>query len=305
MASDRSEDFLNSLMARLDRRMLSSDQDEKVKRIPKEALLGLEELLTDRDKAELQSMDICRYMTSGQIQRLHFTRHSSASSATRSTNRVLNKLKGYGLVTALKQRIGGDKAGSSEIIWLLTDAGARLVHLYDFDYIPHKRKIPGENYLKHILLVSEAYVRLHEITQKHQLTLKESVPEPLCWRSYKDKDGKYAQLKPDLYTVISDQKYDYYYFLEIDCDTETPKVVLEKCRRYRQYNLSGKAKEKIGVMPLVVWVVPSEKRKKSLEAHIANCKELPYKNYFRVILLNELETLVISNLVAPDQQEAS
>ncbi len=91
------------------------------------------------------------------------------------------------------------------------------------------------------------------------LTLQEIQFEPDCWRD---------KLKPDLYAVTISNKYAYHWFFEIDRDTEAPVRIISKCRRYADYYRSGAEQKLRGVFPLVVWLVPDEKRKTSLEQHI-------------------------------------
>ncbi len=273
------------------------------KRISRLSLQELEQHLGDRDKAVLRSLEQCRYLTSGQIQRLHFTGHKNPAAALRATNRGLRKLQGHKLVTALGRHIGGVRAGSRAYVWVLSELGARMIHLYDFTYHPRKRFFtPTESYLRHTVLVSEAYVQLIELCHKHRLELKRAVHEPDCWRSYTGEDGKPATLKPDLYAVTNDSDYEDHWFLEIDRDTEAPAIVMEKCRRYSHYYQSGKEQQATGVFPLVVWIVPSPKRQQSLQNQIAACHELLVKNLFLVILPNQLETLLSSGAAVPTEK---
>jgi hypothetical protein len=50
--------------------------------------------------------------------------------------------------------------------------------------------------------------------------------------------------------------------------TSAPSRVLTKCRRYVDYYRTGAEQRQSGVFPLVVWVVPDEKRKNTLEQYI-------------------------------------
>ena len=123
--------------------------------------------------------------------------------------------------------------------------------------------------------------------------------EPTCWRGYTD-EGKSATLKPDLYAVTKNGRFEDSWFIEVDCGTESFNKVLEKCRRYVRYRNTGIEQKKNEVFPLVVWTVESENRRKALRRHIADCREISdsSKDIFIVVLRDELETLVYGGVTA-------
>jgi hypothetical protein len=77
-------------------------------------------------------------------------------------------------------------------------------------------------------------------------------------------------LKPDLYAVALSDKYADHCFFEVDRSTEALSRVVDKCWRYVDYYRTGAEQRQNGVFPLVVWVVPDEKRKNTLEQYIEN-----------------------------------
>ena len=262
-------------------------------RISKRKLEELDYLLSDRDKAILCSLQSCRYLTSQQVRRWHFLEHSSEPAAMRAANRGLVKLQGYGLIAALKRRLGGTQAGSGANVWFLTEAGHRLLHLRDTSYTPRKRRFtPSPVFLEHTVAVAEAYLQIQESCRRNRWEAVKLEPEPVCWRGYTDGDGKPSTLKPDLYAVIGNGEFEDSWFFEIDLDTESPCIILEKCKRYDHYYRSGIEQRESGVFPLVVWIMSSTARKKNLRQHIADCRELQSKNIFLVILPDELEALL-------------
>ena len=115
--------------------------------------------------------------------------------------------------------------------------------------------------------------------------------EPDCWRNHQE-HGRSAVLKPDLFAVTASGEYEDAWFIEMDLNTEAPCAVLEKCRRYVRYYKSGIEQKQSGVFPLVVWIVPSGARKKSLQQNIDECRELACKGLFLVITPDELEGLI-------------
>ena len=268
-------------------------------------LKELEHLLSERDKTILHSLNKCRYLSSGHIQRLHFNDRANKRSSSRLANRKLAKLQEYGLIHSLERRIGGINHGSDSTIRLLTDAGKTLLHIRSANYISRKRLYePSPNFLKHTLEVAEVYVQITEFCRNHGLTHTKTDLEPACWHDYSVEGSRPVYLKPDLFAVIENDKYEYSCFLEIDLNTEAPCVVLNKCQRYIHYYQAVAEGGDSKVFPLVIWRVPDETRKKSLEQHIAKCSELQPKNIFTVVTPDELEGLLRKGTGATIKKEA-
>jgi hypothetical protein len=122
----------------------------------------------------------------------------------------------------------------------------------------------------------------------------------VCWRGFTGEDGKPATMKPDMYTVTADSKYEYSRFIEVDLNTESPSKVLVKCRRYVHYCKSGIEQKQNGVFPLVVWLVFNVNRKNNLKQYIAECKDIPEsgKALFTVITPDEFEPLICGSAEA-------
>ncbi len=247
--------------------------------------------LTVRDLEILSALRHCRYLLTKQVQRLFFTDSVSPTSGLRITNRVLHKLQGLGVADTLSRRIGGVRSGSGSFVWFLTPTGERLLRLGDDG--PHVRKRfmePSMHFLTHTLSVAECYVQLTEICDGDTLKLIRTEMETDCWRSYSYK-GIQTSLRPDLYAITNCEEYEDRWFFEIDLKTESPIVVIEKCRRYHEYYQSGLEQQLHGVFPLTVWIVPDAARRDSLVANIrAEFAGLP--KLFVVILPSELESLI-------------
>ena len=265
------------------------------KYLPKRRLEALAHTLSERDKSAIFSLQKCRYLLTGHIRRLHFTDNANPTAALRATNRAMQKLKDFGLVEFLERRIGGVRAGSGSYVWTLTESGVNLLHLNDTDYAHRKRSFePSLNFLKHTLEVNETYIQLMEICQRNHLELLKTELEPECWRGYTGEDGKPASMKPDMFAVTGSGDFEDSWFIEVDMNTESPSVVLEKCRRYAYYCKTGVEQKQHGVFPLVVWLVYSVNRKNKLLQYIADCREISEKskNIFTVIMPNEFEILI-------------
>ena len=266
------------------------------KYLPKSRLAELDRTLPLKDKVILSSLQSCRYLTSNQISRLHYNNYANESAGLRSAQRNLVKLRDCGMIVPLDRRIGGVRAGSGSYIWALTESGVWLLHFGDEDYTPRKRFFePTLNFLKHTLEVSETFVQLTEICRRRKAALIRAELEPSCWRSYTGEDGKPATMKPDMYAVTGDGGYEDSWFIEVDMNTQSPSVVLEKCRRYVLYCVSGLEQRQHGVFPLVVWLVYSKSRKAKIEQYIADCREMSEKSkaIFTVIMPDEFETLIL------------
>ena len=260
-------------------------------RISQRRIEELERIISDRDKAILLSLQDCRYLTTGQIKRLHFADKPTHLSGLRATNRGLVKLKGYGLITHLNRRIGGVRGGSGSLVSVLTKAGVSLLGLINTDNTPRKRTFdPSPAFLEHTLAVAETYIQFIEICKRNNLELVESELEPASWRKYVGTDGKSVYLKPDIFAVTASGDYEDCWFVEVDLATESPNVVVGQCLRYARYHKTEFGND--DTFPLVVWIVPSVTRKESLKRHIAESKDLSIKNAFVVITPDELEPLL-------------
>lgn len=260
-------------------------------RISRNYLKEISTAVSERDKKILSSVRTCRYLTTKQIQRLHFTDSANPTAGLRCANRTLGKLKSLELTGTLERRIGGVRAGSGALIWYLTDAGERMLRLGAKEPAVRKRFFePSPFFLSHTLAVSECYVQLSELCCGHTLKLVSAELEPECWRTYSHR-GKPYNLRPDMFLITHCDNYEDRWFIEIDLSTEAPTAIREKCHRYHEYYRSGTEQKQHDMFPLVVWVVPSEARKNSLTEHIRDeFKHSP--KIFAVITPDELCALV-------------
>lgn len=260
-------------------------------RVSRKKLNEIELGLSERDKNILRAIQTYRYLTTSQVQRLHFIAAATPSAALRATSRNLKKLKELRLIGSFNRRIGGVYPGSGSFVWHLDAAGEHLLRLVDNKARPYRKSFkPSAYFLAHTLMVSECFVRLTEICRNKGLQMIEAQNEPYCWRPY-NSAGKIISLKPDLFAITLCDKYEDRWFFEIDLATESPVRIIEKCQRYQQYYRSGLEQKQYDVFPLVVWIVPDAARKNSIQQQI---KETFFKqpNIFIVITPEELENLV-------------
>ena len=250
------------------------------------------EELTQRDREILASLKKCKFLLTGQIQRLHITNASTQKAARRAAARELRKLKDYGLVNTLERRIGGTRAGSGSLIWHLTEAGERFLAMESSEQYMRRRYLePSRMFLRHSLAVSECYVQLVEICRRTPgLTLLTADWEPDCWRPY-TQHGKIVSLKPDLFVATKSDGYEDRWFIEIDLSTESPSTIIGKCDRYRDYYRSGLEQKQFGIFPVVVWLVLDSGRRERLRSAIQEAYPKGGK-LFIVITADEFERLI-------------
>jgi hypothetical protein len=241
--------------------------------------------LTERDKEILRSLCRFRCLTTMQIRRLHFADAATPTAASRAANLRLSRLRELRLIDRLDRRVGGVRAGSASFTWGLDEAGHKM---FDMRKTPRKRFFePSCKFLTHTLAIAEVYVRLMEMPG---VGISEAQPEPDCWRQYAGAGGAPRTLKPDLYTAVSCGEYEYCLFFEVDLATEPVTRVIAKCEQYLDYYRNGGEQRENGLFPVVVRLVPTEKRKEKIEDRMRD--ELPFTDIFRVVTPDELDSLM-------------
>lgn len=266
------------------------------KKLSRVQLTELEERLTARDHAVLQTIRKYRFLTSAQVGSLFFADCTTKTSRTRNQNLLLQRLSDYGLIAPLKRRVGGYGGGSTLQVWYLTEAGQRLLTLNDPDSMKRKRIVePQPLFLEHTLAIAECAVQMTALCRySYDLNLVAIDTEPTCWRRYND-DGAVAYLKPDLFTITTYQNYEDRWFIEMDLGSESPRQVVDKCNAYLRYYYSGIEQKGTGMFPLVVWIVKDTARKEKLKEYIRDSIKGQPK-MFLVITPNELEKMLRSDV---------
>ena len=116
---------------------------------------------------------------------------------------------------------------------------------------------------------SRTVCRLHGL-----FDLVEVEIEPDSWRRFSGPGGSPAFVKRDLYAATGRDEYEDCWFIEIDRGTESPQAVGRKCRAYDLYWRSGLEQADRGTYPLVLWVVPNQKRAQTINSVIARARNL-------------------------------
>lgn len=266
------------------------------------------EQLSDRDLHILESLRTHRVLTTALIRRLHFPvgtelrdrgdrLHATEMAASVATIRVLARLESHGLVARLSRRIGGVRAGSSGITWQLGASGERLLRALHSDSARRRYSEPSSDFIAHTLAAADLAIQLQELARAGVIELLTLEAEPECWRTFLAPTGARAWLKPDLFAVTAGGDYEQHLFIEADRATEHMPVIVRKALVYRQYANTGIHQAQHGLFPVVVWVVPNERRKTTIEAALVDepaLRELVAAEAFRVVTTEDFGGFIAS-----------
>lgn len=230
-----------------------------------------------------------RFATTTQLARLTAPEYASPASALRQTQRHLASLAQQHLLTSLERRVGGWQGGSAVTIWAATTRGQRLVAAEGEEVA--RRQRPREvstTFLDHLLAITEVRTSVEEAVRQQTDTEAAVALEPECWRTALSPSGQVQVLRPDLAVTITSPAYEDRYLMEVDRATENPGRVIATCWRYQEHQAQASDGD---VFPLVVWLVPTDRRRHRLERAIAHSTGL-LRDLFRVIRLDQLPTLI-------------
>ena len=235
-----------------------------------------------------------RFATTTQLARLTAPEYASPASALRQTQRHLASLAQQRLLTSLERRVGGWQGGSAVTIWAATTRGHRRVAAEngEDEEVPRRQR-PREvstTFLDHLLAITEVRTSIEEAVHQETDTEVAVALEPDCWRTALSPSGQVQVLRPDLAVTITSPAYEDRYLIEVDRATENPGRVIATCWRYQEHQATSQASDG-DVFPLVVWLVPTDRRRHRLERAIAHSTGL-LRDLFRVIRLDQLPTLI-------------
>jgi len=239
--------------------------------------------LSARDLAVLDLLAEHRFLTTRHLELFCFFDHATAQSGARTARRVLARLERDRLVERTARRVGGLEAGSGSSIWMLTSVGQRLRKLRDGSGAVGKVREPGERFIAHYLGIADARLALVMAERAGRLVVLQAVVEPRTWRSFPGLSGGGAEvLKPDMFAITAVSKvaeFEDHWFVEIDRGTESIPTLLKQCDRYEAYRRSGQAQVDHGVFPIVVWIVPDERRVVKVRERIGRTRSLRAADY--------------------------
>ena len=233
-----------------------------------------------------------RFATTTQLARLTALEYASSASALRQTQRHLANLAQQRLLTSLERRVGGWQGGSAVTFWAATTRGQRLVAA-EGEEVPRRQR-PREvstTFLDHLLAITEVRTSIEEAVRQEADTEAAVALEPECWRTALSPSGQVQVLRPDLAVTITSPAYEDCYLIEVDRATENPGRVIATCWRYQEHQATSAQASDGDVFPLVVWLVPTDRRRHRLERAIAHSTGL-LRDLFRVIRLDQLPTLI-------------
>lgn len=228
-----------------------------------------------------------RFATTTQLARLTAPEYASSASALRQTQRHLASLAQQRLLTSLERRVGGWQGGSAVTIWAATTRGHRLVAAENGE---DEDEEVSTTFLDHLLAITEVRTSIEEAVRQEEDTEVAVALEPECWRTVLSPSGQVQVLRPDLAVNITSPSYEDRYLIEVDRATENPGRVIATCWRYQEHQAAS-VQASDGVFPLVVWLVPTDRRRHRLERAIAHSTGL-LRDLFRVIRLDQLPTLI-------------
>lgn len=228
----------------------------------------------ERDRGILDSVAAHRFLTTYQIQRLHFSHHTSPEASSRICRRVLQRLHQLRVLEHLERRVGGVRAGSASYVWRVGLLGDRLLRLDTADQPRRRRKEPSLRHLEHCLAIADSHLMLRDLAASGRFELLQVQTEPRCWRTSDSAGFGNSTLKPDLYAVTASGDYEDHWFCEIDRATESLPTLLRKCAQYEAYRRTGSEQDQHGVFPLVVWVVPDQARADKLQIAVRSSRNL-------------------------------
>lgn len=230
------------------------------RRTGRRQLQRLGDSLSERDLAVLGSVAAHRFLTTRQVEGLHFLGHASALSGARCARRVLRRLRQLGLLRPLERRIGGVRAGSAGYVWSLSSAGERLLAARVDGQHRRRSHEPSARLLDHCLAIADAHVRLAAAEHSGKLELLSLELEPNSWRRFMGAGGEARLLRPDLFVITGTSEFEDHWFVEVDLGTEHPPTLVRKCRLYVDYRASGREQQRYGIFPRVIWQVRDQAR---------------------------------------------
>ena len=252
----------------------------------KQHILHIHKQLSERDISIITAVQTFKFMSTVQLERLFFTTGTPLSNA-RVCRRTLKRLTGLNVLQRLHRSIGGARAGSAGFVYARGRGGGAAE-------IPPRlggRRLhsPGKTFLTHTLAIGDLFVELHKIERTQAFTVHQFECEPDCWRLIPGYSHRF--LKPDAFVSLRTDKYEIRSFIEVDMDTESLTRIQQKLRAYISYRASGKEQSAFGIFPAVIFLVPTDARKRNIDRLI---ERLPTRDQalFATTTLNELQTVI-------------
>lgn len=216
--------------------------------------------MTDTDWLVLGFVSSSRLASGHQLIRRYWLTSERGDARARSGRRALKRLTDWRVLDALPRRVGGERAGSSGMVYTVGVAGAKL--LARRGQPANRLEAPGALYIAHTLARTELVVALGEASRSLECIEVQSEPE--CWRTFLAGMGARLTLKPDLFIRVAapGASFEDRWYVEVDLATEATGTVLAKAKRYLAHHRSGSER----VHPKVLWAVPDARRAERIQS---------------------------------------
>lgn len=233
------------------------------------ARAALDDRLSQRDLAIVQSLAELRFLSAKQLERWHY-RGATPLARARAARRGLERLTTLSVLIRLERRVGGVRAGSAGYTYALDLLGQRIAARHGWLRIRRTRRLrePGRAFQRHVLAIGELHLRLIEADRAGELELVLREAEPTCWRSFAGAGGGRVTLRPDSFAVVATPTLELSWFIEIDKATESSSTIERKLATYVAYWRSGQEIARRGVQPRTLWLAPNLRRAGQLAAAI-------------------------------------
>ncbi len=255
--------------------------------------------LTDRDIVVLHLLAEHKFLTTQQLAKFVHAEERRFNSTVRAVSRWVRKLDEAKLITSKSdRRVGGPRCGSEPQVWHLARFGHDAIEtLRQIETGERKKafKTPTYTFARHRIAINDTKLLLKYIADvNNHVTLGETLIEEKSWRYYTNRSGVATSIRPDLYATTYRGDYKSHWFVEVDCNTESPVRIVAKCNMYLDYLMSTTSNDWCcGVFPAVLWIVPTLKRRNSIRHHLA--EHMPagsLDQLFIVITPQELPALI-------------
>lgn len=217
-------------------------------------------LSSHRESEVLVQLSGFRYLTEPMIEDFLFG-ESSFTPLSRQviTRRVLNRLKGKGLILETP-RVVGPAGGTARLVYFLTAKGYNAARSLNPGLPSRQPNLRGTSLMGHGLMCAEvalAFRRAARSNPGHEL---------LDWEcDWQAAERLGARLVvPDAHLVYSTTKWIVDAFIEVDLATEGSRVFAWKIRRYLELYRSGSWVKNLKVWPIVLTIAPSSARARIL-----------------------------------------
>ena len=262
--------------------------------VPQRVRLGhvewVEQRMSSRDWLILETVNRLKLVTTSQLDHIHFfTLHGRSQVVTRG--RVIRRLIAWRVLMALPRRVGGAGHGSAATVLALDSTGRRLLAQRHAGGGVRFAGLPGERTVAHTLAVSELYAALVEQARtRGMVAVVAYEAEPSSWWP----NGFGGYVKPDAYTLLAGDGIRDHWWLEVDRATESMPTLMRKALAYLDFYQSGQLGPG-GIVPRVMFSVPSEQRRNAVHQMIASLPE-PASALFFVALDRETAFALLSTL---------